>query len=144
MSDTSDMPEQTKNLITHLVEAWNSHDPERVGAYYTEDCYGMDVAIARPQVGRAGVERMFAAYYHAFPDLEITPDDIIVADDHVALFWTARGTHSGPILNIPPSGRPVTARGVNRLVLHEGKVCETLTIWDVAGMLRGLGLLPDL
>jgi len=38
----------------------------------------------------------------------------------------------------------VETRGVNRLVLRDGQVVETLTIWDVAGMLRGLGLLPDL
>lgn len=138
------MSEQTTALITRLVEAWNSHDPQRVAAFYTEDCYGLDVAIARPQIGREGVQRMFEAYYQAFPDLEITPDDIIVADDRVALFWTARATHLGPILNIPGSGRCITARGVNRLVVQDDLVVETLTIWDVAGMLRGLGLLPDL
>lgn len=138
------MSEQTTTLITRLVEAWNSHDPEQVGAWYTEDCYGLDVAVARPQIGREGVQAMFAAYYHAFPDLEITPDDMILDGDRVALFWTARGTHLGTILNIPSSGHRVTARGVNRLVWQNGKVCETLTIWDVAGMLRGLGLLPDL
>lgn len=138
------MSDQTTALITQLVEAWNSHDPERVGAWYTEDCYGLDVAVARPQIGREGVQAMFAAYYHAFPDLEITPDEMIIEGDRVALFWTARGTHLGAILNIPASGRRVVARGVNRLVLQDDKVCETLTIWDVAGMLRGMGLLPDL
>jgi len=136
--------EQTRALIRRVVAAWNSHDPARVAAHYTEDCYGLDVAIARPQIGREGVHGMFAAYYTAFPDLEITLDDIIVEGDHVAIFWTAHATHLGPILNIPPSGRAVTAKGVNRLVLQDGLVCETLTIWDVAGMLRGLGLLPDL
>ncbi|MEZ4768961.1 MAG: ester cyclase [Caldilineales bacterium] len=138
------MSQQTRDLIAQLVEAWNSHDPERVGAWYTEDCYGLDVAVARPQIGREGVQQMFAAYYQAFPDLEITPDEVIVEGDRVALFWTARATHMGPILNIPGSGRSIEARGVNRLVFSDGKVCETLTIWDVAGMLRGLGLLPDL
>lgn len=138
------MSERIREVIAQVVAAWNSHDPQRVAAYYTEDCYGLDVAVARPQIGREGVQRMFEAYYIAFPDLEITPDDIIVDGDRAAIFWTARATHDGPILNIPPSGRPVIARGVNRLVLEDGKVCETLTIWDVAGMLRGLGLLPDL
>ena len=138
------MTEQTVQLIDNLLAAWNSHDPARVASWYSEDCYGLDVAIARPQIGREGVQAMFAAYYHAFPDLEITPDDTIIDGDRVALFWTARGTHQGAILNIPASGRCVIARGVNRLVLRDGMVCETLTIWDVAGMLRALGLLPDL
>lgn len=138
------MSQQTRDLIAQLMDAWNSHDPERVGAHYTEDCYGLDVAVARPQIGREGVQQMFAAYYLAFPDLEITPDEMIIEGERVALFWTARATHLGPILNIPGSGRSVVARGVNRLVFSGDKVCETLTIWDVAGMLRGLGLLPDL
>jgi hypothetical protein len=81
----------------------------------------------------------------SYADLARLPElDFAVGGDHVALFWTARGTHNGPILNVPASGRPVTARGVNRLVEQDGKVCETLTIWDVAGMLRRMGLLPDL
>lgn len=138
------MHEHTLTVIEELVAAWNAHDPVRVAEWYTEDCYGLDVAIAQPQIGRAGVQRMFEAYYQAFPDLEIRPDDIVVDGERVALFWTAYATHLGPILNVPPSGRSVTARGVNRLVLRDGKVHETLTIWDVAGMLRGLGLLPDL
>jgi steroid delta-isomerase-like uncharacterized protein len=136
--------EQTTALIAQLVAAWNSHDPARVAEHYSDDCSILDVAIAQPLSGRLGVEGMFAAYYHAFPDLEITPDDVIVTGERVALFWTARGTQRGPILNIPASGRPVETRGVNRLVLRDGLVCETLTIWDVAGMLREMGLLPDL
>ncbi|MBE2233969.1 MAG: ester cyclase [Anaerolinea sp.] len=138
------MSQQTLALITQLVATWNSHDPELVAQGYSEDCHILDVAIAQPLSGRLGVQGMFAAYYRAFPDLEITPDDVIVTGARVALFWTARGTHQGPILNIPASGRRVETRGVNRLVLRDGQVVATLTIWDVAGMLRGLGLLPDL
>ncbi|HAJ35358.1 MAG TPA: hypothetical protein DCL15_06655 [Chloroflexi bacterium] len=135
---------ETQAVVQQVLAAWNSHDPARVAAFYTEDCRVIDVAIAQPPVGRAGVQRMFEAYYHAFPDLEIKPDVIIIEGNRVAVFWMAHATHQGAILNIPPSGRTVTARGVNYLVLRDDKVCETLTIWDVAGMLRDLGLLPDL
>lgn len=38
--------------------------------------------------------------------------------------------------------RPDVLRG--NALLRDGQVVATLTIWDVAGMLRGLGLLPDL
>lgn len=138
------MSEQTQAVVRQILAAWNSHDPARVAAHYTEDCRVVDVAIAQPPVGCEGVRQMFEAYYHAFPDLEITSDAIIIDGDQVAIFWTARASHQGSILSIPPSGRAVTTRGVNHLVLRDDKVCETLTIWDVAGMLRGLGLLPDL
>lgn len=138
------MTDENRQFAIRLVESWNSHDLDRVAAHYSADCRVLDVAIAQPMVGREAVWQMFAVYYHAFPDLQITLSDIIVDGDRVALFWTAHGTHRGSILNIPASGRAVSAQGVNRLALRAGLVCETTTIWDVAGMLRGMGLLPDL
>ena len=138
------MTEENRQLVIQLVDAWNSHDLEQVAARYCTDCYVLDVSIAQPLIGREAVRRMFEAYYQAFPDLKLTPGDIIVEGDRVALFWTARGTHQGSILHIPASGRTINTQGVNRLVLRDGLVHDTTTIWDVAGMLRGIGLLPDL
>lgn len=80
----------------------------------------------------------------AFPDLILTLMDVVADEDQVALFWIARNMHRGSIMNIPASGRAVSAIGVNLLKLRDGLVRETTTIWDVAGMLRGIGLLPDL
>lgn len=138
------MTENDKPLATQLIEAWNSHDLDRVAAWYCLDCGVVDVAIAQPLVGREAVRRMFEAYYHAFPDLHLTLTDVVAEKDQLALFWVARGTHQGSIMNIPASGRVISAKGVNHLKLRAGLVCETTTIWDVAGMLRGIGLLPDL
>lgn len=138
------MTDDNLQRVNQLVEAWNSHDLARVADFYCEDCFVLDVALAQPLIGREAVRRMFEGYYQAFPDLQLTPSDIISDGDRVALFWTATGTHRGSILNIPASGRPISAQGVNRLVLRDGLVCKTNTIWDVAGMLRAIGLLPDL
>jgi steroid delta-isomerase-like uncharacterized protein len=138
------MTTETVQIIHELVDTWNTHEPERVAALYTEDCMIHDVALAAPQIGREGVRRMFEGYFGAFPDLHLTPEDIVVEGERVALFWTAHATHQGGIMGIPATGRRIAVRGVNRLVLENGKVRETLTIWDVAGMLRALGLLPDL
>ena len=35
-------------------------------------------------------------------------------------------------------------RGVSALTLRDGKVIRGLYIWDVAGLLRNIGLLPEL
>lgn len=138
------MAENNQQFAAQLVEAWNSHDLDRVAAWYCLDCRVLDVAIAQPLAGREAVRRMFEAYYQAFPDLHLTLTDVIADNDQVAMFWIAHGTHQGSIMNIPASGRAISAKGVNHLKLREGLVCETTTIWDVAGMLRGIGLLPDL
>ena len=47
-------------------------------------------------------------------------------------------------MNIPPTGKKIAVKGVSILTIHEGRIVRGLYVWDVAGMLRDLGLLPDL
>jgi steroid delta-isomerase-like uncharacterized protein len=136
--------EKTTLFVTQLLEAWNAHDVERVTAFYAPDYEGEDVGQARLQRGLEGVRQTMARYWHAFPDLYLTQEATISQRDQVALFWTARGTHRGKIMNIPPTGRPIQVRGASLLTLQDGKIRHGLTIWDVAGLLRAIGLLPEL
>jgi hypothetical protein len=47
-------------------------------------------------------------------------------------------------MNIPPTGRPVLARGTSILCLNDGLIQHGTRIWDLAGLLRGMGLLTEL
>jgi steroid delta-isomerase-like uncharacterized protein len=136
--------ETIAQCVTQLLEAWNAHDVERVTAFYAPDYEGEDVGQARLQQGLEGVRQTMAGYWHAFPDLHLTQEAMISRGDQVALFWTARGTHQGKIMNIPPTGRPIQVRGASLLTLQDGKIRRGLIIWDVAGLLRAIGLLPEL
>lgn len=68
----------------------------------------------------------------------------IIADGNmVAYVSTMRGTQTGPMAGLPPSGKEFV--GVN-LVMHrfndEGKVAETWVTWDNVAMLTQLGYFP--
>jgi predicted ester cyclase len=58
--------------------------------------------------------------------------------------WNVRGTHQGTLMNIPPTGRQISVRGVSLLTIENAKVRRATYIWDVAGLLRAVGLLPEL
>jgi steroid delta-isomerase-like uncharacterized protein len=131
-------------LFQRLVEALNAHDIDGVVDCHATDFKGVDVSEAQPQSGLGSVRLSLARYLEAFPDLVYTPEEIISAGNSLAVVWNARGTHLGTWANIPPSGRPVTIRGISRLKVAEGKIIQTLTVWDVAGLLRAIGLLPHL
>ncbi|MGH2523928.1 MAG: ester cyclase, partial [Anaerolineales bacterium] len=77
----------------------------------------------------------------AFPDLRVTLDDLVVEGGRIALAWTWHGTHRGVVMNIPPTDRPVTVRGMSFLTVEEGQIRRGVRLWDVAGLLRALGLL---
>jgi hypothetical protein len=70
--------------------------------------------------------------------------ETLVKDATVIAVWTARGSHRGPFLNIPPTKRRFEVRGVSKLSFQGGRVQRDIHVWDVAGLLRAIGLLPDL
>ena len=47
-------------------------------------------------------------------------------------------------MNIPATGRAVRVCGVSLLTIVDGQIRQARHIWDVAGMLRNIGLLPAL
>ncbi len=131
-------------VINGLVDAWNSHDPGRVAAYYAPEFHGVDVAQASPIDGRQGIVTMVERYLKAFPDLRFEQEELYLDNGSAVLVWTAHGTHGGPLMNIPATGRRIEVRGVSILRLADNGITGARYIWDVAGLLRNIGLLPEL
>jgi steroid delta-isomerase-like uncharacterized protein len=137
-------PEEVVRLVRDLLETWNAHDIERIDAFYAPGYEGVDVGQAEPQRARQSVSRYAERYLQAFPDLHFVEEDIVVQGNRAVLVWKAHGTHKGKLMNIPPTGRNVAVRGTSVLTVRDGKVARGLYIWDVAGLLRSIGLLPEL
>lgn len=136
------MPDE--RLVTDLIAAWNTHDLDQAAAFFAPDYIGNDVAQAQPQHGRNDIRQALALYFQALPDVHFTLEDLVVEHGRAAVIWTAHGTHLGTLMNIPASGRNVSVRGVAIFTLAAGQVSRATYIWDVAGLLRAIGLLPEL
>jgi steroid delta-isomerase-like uncharacterized protein len=130
--------------IQILTDAWNSYDLERVLPYYSEDYEAVDIGEPQVQRGREAVREMLIRYWKAFPDLRFRVTGTVAEQNRIAISWSAEGTHHGPIMNIPPTGRKVQVRGVSIIDVKDGLVTRGQYIWDLAGMLRHMGLLPEL
>ena len=141
---TGTTPSPDERLVMELIAAWNTHDLDLASAFFAADYLGDDVALAQPQQGRAGIRQALALYFQALPDVHFALEDQVVEGDRAVAIWTARGTHRGTLMNIPASGRSVTVRGVSTFTLQDGQISRATHIWDVAGMLRDIGLLPEL
>jgi steroid delta-isomerase-like uncharacterized protein len=137
--------ELCQQLVRNVIEAWNAHDIDRVVALYAPDFEEIDVALAEPQRGPEAIRRTMRRYLLAFPDLSISADEVIIQDNCVALAWTLAGHHRGILLNIPATGRLVQVRGVSLMNVDDtGHITRLQRIWDLAGLLRAIGLLPEL
>lgn len=127
-----------------ITQAWNSHDIQRVLSFYSVDYVASDVGRAALQRGHPGLRDMLEAYWSAFPDLQFSITERLTQGTRVAIVWVAEGTHHGPFMNIPPTGHAVEVRGVSVIDVQDGLVVHGQYIWDLAGMLRHMGLLPEL
>lgn len=132
-----------QDVAAQLVCAWNEHNVEALSVLYASDYEGEDVASATPNRGWQGISAAVARYLDAFPDLQFSAETV-VEGNRAALVWQATGTHSGVFMHIPPTGRKVSVRGTAFLTIEGGKITRGVHVWDVAGLLRALGLLPEL
>lgn len=92
--------------------------------------------------GPEGYKQLVTIYRTAYPDLKLTVEDLFAEGDKVAARWTARGTNTGELMGMPPTGKPMMVTGISILSLTNGKVREQYTNWDALGMLQQLGVIP--
>ena len=92
-----------------------------------------------PSMPRAGHEGFAKAFYGAFPDMRHTIEDAFATDDRVAVRFVLNGTHTGPFMGMPPTGRSVTIAAHVLMHVSAGKVTKLFGIFDEAGLLRQLG-----
>lgn len=131
-------------ITTDLLDAFNAHDVDRAAALFSPEYSGVDISQAFPHSGREGIRKNLSAYLEAFPDFQIQADETITNGNRIVVIWSSKATHQGKLLNIPPTGRRIESRGVTVLTVENDQVMRGLYFWDVAGVLREMGLLPAL
>jgi steroid delta-isomerase-like uncharacterized protein len=98
---------------------------------------------AEPFRGKDGFREFVSVYLTGFPDGTITVDDQIAEGDVVATRWTARGTNTGELMGVPPTGRQVTLAGITYGRIVDGKAREAWVLWDTFAMMQQLGAVPE-
>jgi steroid delta-isomerase-like uncharacterized protein len=76
----------------------------------------------------------------AFPDQIVNIQDQIAEGDKVVTRWTAKGTHQGDFLGLPPTGKQVTIKAIQIHQVIDGRI---IAIWeeiDMLGLRKQLGL----
>ena len=90
--------------------------------------------------GIEGVKQLLGMYFNAFPDLRITVDEIVAEGDVAVIRSTVTATHTGDLMGIPPTGKPITLRGLDFVGMSGGKATG---IWHFEeAMFAQLGVAP--
>jgi predicted ester cyclase len=70
------------------------------------------------------------------PDARYEVNDLVAEGDKVVVRWSLLGTHRGRFLDIAPTGKNITLRGIAIYRLENGKVMERWVVTDLHGLLE--------
>jgi steroid delta-isomerase-like uncharacterized protein len=131
-----------KARTQQIFDMFNTHEPHAAAAYFDEEAELRDVAVARPATGRQQIAAVYARQIAAIPDSVVRVDRMVAEGEMVVVEWTLSGTHRGRLMGIPATGKPVSFKGVSMLRYRKNMVVADTRVWDLAGLLRQIGLLP--
>lgn len=124
-----------RDFAERYTEAWCSGEPGKVAAFFAPGG-SLRVNSAAPAVGRAAVEEIARGFMAAFPDLQLTMDDLVIDGERASYHWTLVGTNNGP----GGTGRSVRISGFEEWSFSDdGLIGESLGHFDEADYARKMG-----
>jgi steroid delta-isomerase-like uncharacterized protein len=136
------LTEQNKAIVRRVIEEfWNTGNLAKV-----DELFAANYINHEPNDPEArdlqGFKQGAAAMFTAFPDLKVTIEDLVAEGDKVTKRYTVRGTQTGELTGIPPTGKQVTITGINIYRIADGKVAEIWWNYDALGMMQQIGVIP--
>jgi steroid delta-isomerase-like uncharacterized protein len=101
-----------------------------------------DVLLSTPlpvdAIGADGLKEAMAMLLRAFPDLQVSVEDMIEEGDKVVGRNVLVGTHRGEYMGIPPTGTTVQYNEIFIFRFVNGRIAETWGVVDVYSQLKQL------
>jgi len=134
---------ENKALIRRLYEETDKANIAVLDELVAVDCIDHNPPpVPGLQPGLAGFKQAFAVFRQAHPDGLHILEDMIAEDDKVMVRVTGRGTHTGDLLGIPPTGKSLEMAGIAIYRIADGKIVERWAEHDLFGLLQQLGVVP--
>src|SRR6476620_7527471 len=104
--------EQNKAIVRKWIEeGWNKGNLNLVDDLYTPNVVQHDPSTPFPVSSAEAIKQYVGGFRHAMPDLRFTIDDLLAEGDKVLWRFTSKGTQTGDLMGIPPTGKSATVTG---------------------------------
>ena len=136
------MSAQFKTAVENLVgEGLNKKNLTAVEAYFSPNLIDHALPPGLP-AGFEGRKIFVSAFLSAFPDIHVYLEDTMAEGNKLVTRWSARGTHKGDLMGIPPTGKEVSITGIAIDRFENGQSVEHWEIIDQLGLMQQLGVIP--
>ena len=140
--------ENNKLLVKKFVEElWNERKLDVAEAIFDESCHTHQLRSGDQSApvlrGPSAIRAHIADWLSSFPDIKVTVEQSFTEGDRVFSQLAMDGTHSGPWLRMPPTGKRVNIRMVTIHRVQNNKIIEDWVLADFLGLFQQLGALPS-
>lgn len=127
-------------IAQRYFDAWNRRDPAAVLATMAGNGTYTDPGTGGPISGQAFVGYM-QGLFAAFPDISFSiPNPILTAPDFVAAQWIMRGTNTGSMMGLPPTGKPIELHGADFIRVSGDRITSVEGYFDSRVIPEQVGL----
>ena len=133
--------EENKAIVRRYREIHNSNNLAALDQIVDANIVSHSGVPGMPP-GLEGGKMVHNMFLSAFPDSQVTTEDLIADGDKVVERFTFRGTNKGSFMGAPPTGKQVTSTGMSVFRIANGKIVEHWGENDALGVMQQLGLIP--
>lgn len=135
-------PMANKDVVRRFVEQGASKNDEKVVDATVSASFVWHNPMPGAPANRDGVKMAIAGFRQAFPDYQLKVLDLLGDGDKVVSRVGFTGTHKGPLMGMPATGKKVSLEfwHIERIV--DGKITERWNVMDNWVMMQQLGLAP--
>lgn len=138
-------PEQNNAIAVHFFDAvWNQGDFSVLDTLIAPDAddHSTVGGNVKTEKGSASFRAIVSMFRAAMPDIRLTIEDEIFAEDKVVHRWRLTGTDLGGMMGRPPTGKKLIFSGITTVRMRGGKIVERWANVDELGLLQQLGIAP--
>jgi steroid delta-isomerase-like uncharacterized protein len=128
-----------RTLAARYLNGLNDHDPDAVDDFVAVDYINHNAFVEN---GREANRAFWSNFFTAFPDVEATMDDLVVAGDRVVGRFTYRGTHTGPLFGVPATGHAIEMRSIDIWRTENGEFVEHWDELNYLELFQQIGIIP--
>ena len=126
-------------VAERYIDAWNTRSPVAITGMFLEGGTYTDPITNGPLTG-AAIGGFAEGLFASFPDLSFDITSNAETGSGVVLEWTMRGTNTGSLRGLPPTGEQIAQPGIDVIRTSGDKVRSVRGYFDRQTMLEQLGL----
>ena len=130
---------EAESLAQNLVTLFTTGDAAAADAAVDPMVRMRSPVLPREAVGIQNLKAFAQTNKVSFPDLAIDIEEVMVQGETMIVRFQISGTNTGPLGQLPPTGRAFSVPGVAIALVEDGKIVDWQDYWNAVEMYASLG-----